>query len=367
MKKNIFCIILVVIGIWIIPNQTIFAQKDNLIDHNNFNLRAEVDQKGNVVLNWHQFEADEIIIARNKKRLVVFEGKIPTTFVDEAPLAYEKNSYRIIAIRKKKENRLESIHSSLSKEVSVQPQITSTEKYLCYDKQTALLSIPEAKGATYKWFKDGKPYPHALDLSVLSIQGAGIYHAEVKIDDKIFQIDPITIPEGDRIDLKVRTIRNISGKIVRLETDQQAGIKYFWSPVITKNNNKTLNRDHFGVGVSYDVPMDLTEVSVSAQLDGGCSTHQIIKIENSLVEENFASIYPNPFTERFILRLKNATKGSIKLSVSDLQGKTIWQFETLSENALFEKEVDLNGQAKGVYLLRVQTDEGAWTQKLIKE
>ncbi len=84
-------------------------------------------------------------------------------------------------------------------------------------------------------------------------------------------------------------------------------------------------------------------------------------------EESFADIYPNSFAERFTLRLKNATKGSIKLNIFDLQGKEIWQFETKGENALFEKEINLSEQAKGAYLLRVQTEEGTWTQKLVKE
>ena len=367
MKKYIYFIILVVIGIWTIPNQAIFAQKNTEIDQNNFNLRVKVNEKGSVELEWNQIEAYEIIIARNKQALVKFEGTLPTSFIDNAPLVYEKNAYRIVATRKGNGKTPEAIYTSLTQEANIQPQIKSTAEFLCHENQTALLTIPEAKGATYKWFKDGAPYPHSLDLSVLSIRGTGKYHAEVKIEDKIFQIDPLIIPEGKKIDLKVRTIRNTSGKIVRLETDQQAGVRYYWSPVLTKDNHKTINRNHFGTGVIYDVPADIKEISVSAQLDGGCSSYQFIKIENNLVEENLADMYPNPFAERFTLRLKNITKGLIKLSISDLQGKEIWQFEAKSENALLEKEIDLNGQAKGVYLLRVQTDEGTWTEKLIKE
>ncbi len=61
-----------------------------------------------------------------------------------------------------------------------------------------------------------------------------------------------------------------------METDQKEGVSYFWSPVLTKDKAKTFVREHFGTGIIYNVPTDIKEIALTAQLDGGCSNFQII-------------------------------------------------------------------------------------------
>lgn len=70
-------------------------------------------------------------------------------------------------------------------------------------------------------------------------------------------------------------------------------------------------------------------------------------------------VYPNPSTGIFMVRTENG-KAIHKLTVFDLQGRAVWQ---QTNQPRFE--VDLSAQAKGIYLIKTDTDAGTEIKKVI--
>lgn len=73
------------------------------------------------------------------------------------------------------------------------------------------------------------------------------------------------------------------------------------------------------------------------------------------------NVFPNPGSGSYTITLENESGSSLK--VLDLTGRLILERELLEK----EVEVNLNDQAKGIYIFMVQTSSGLKTQKVIKQ
>lgn len=68
------------------------------------------------------------------------------------------------------------------------------------------------------------------------------------------------------------------------------------------------------------------------------------------------ALYPNPTNGRFTLRFNSAAARSVTVSISTVTGQQVWSGAYTHEGGRFMKEIDLSGQAKGVYLVEVNAD-----------
>ena len=75
-------------------------------------------------------------------------------------------------------------------------------------------------------------------------------------------------------------------------------------------------------------------------------------------------MYPNPATSQTNL-IVSAVNGETKITLSDVQGRTLNTIIAKPVNGIIEKTIDLNNLAKGVYYIRIQNSEINKTQKLI--
>jgi hypothetical protein len=82
--------------------------------------------------------------------------------------------------------------------------------------------------------------------------------------------------------------------------------------------------------------------------------------ENSLF--NF-QISPNPSTGFVNLSIENATE--VIINLYDLSGRNIFQSNYSNLNTYFNREINFNPIAKGVYLLNVNADGKLATKKII--
>ena len=55
------------------------------------------------------------------------------------------------------------------------------------------------------------------------------------------------------------------------------------------------------------------------------------------------------------------------LSLTDMMGKNISQWEAKTENGNYEQEISLENLSKGVYFISVKIGERVMTQKFVKE
>ncbi|MDP1745759.1 MAG: GEVED domain-containing protein [Bacteroidota bacterium] len=85
--------------------------------------------------------------------------------------------------------------------------------------------------------------------------------------------------------------------------------------------------------------------------------------ENEIL--NTISVYPNPTTGLFNITTSNANFTQLTISVIDIQGKEVFNTSDKNYSANYNKQINLDGLAKGIYYIRLTTGDGVKTQKLI--
>ncbi|MEP6513661.1 MAG: T9SS type A sorting domain-containing protein, partial [Parafilimonas sp.] len=78
------------------------------------------------------------------------------------------------------------------------------------------------------------------------------------------------------------------------------------------------------------------------------------------------SIQPNPATENTIFVFNN-NLSSAQIILNDAAGKVVYQKNLAAINAGYQLSIPLNNMAKGVYFIKIISDSGTQTQKLVVE
>jgi len=85
-------------------------------------------------------------------------------------------------------------------------------------------------------------------------------------------------------------------------------------------------------------------------------------LSTTSVELSDLKIYPNPSNGKFVLEIPNLLN-SMKVQVMDVTAKCIWKQEVLTRINMIE----LNNASPGVYFVKLRTEEGSVTKKIIIE
>ncbi len=98
---------------------------------------------------------------------------------------------------------------------------------------------------------------------------------------------------------------------------------------------------------------------------GEVKTFVITSGLNSIDTDNLnVNLYPNPASNNTTLSIKGIN-GKVKISITDVQGRTISTLEREITNGEVNHSINLEAYAKGVYYIRIQSDNSIKTQKLI--
>jgi hypothetical protein len=82
-------------------------------------------------------------------------------------------------------------------------------------------------------------------------------------------------------------------------------------------------------------------------------------------DETFkVSVYPNPTTGNFLLTVTGLGNENASITLTDTHGQTV-SSETASGVKTYARKIDLSGYPKGVYILKVQTDNHLATEKVV--
>lgn len=97
-----------------------------------------------------------------------------------------------------------------------------------------------------------------------------------------------------------------------------------------------------------------------------CKTVDVnsVGIEDLAILNSF-DIYPNPTTGSLTFEIKTADYKEVRIELFDLVGKSIGAFRLNDRTAGSKHAVDLSGNSEGVYLVKIQTEKGAATKKVI--
>jgi hypothetical protein len=77
------------------------------------------------------------------------------------------------------------------------------------------------------------------------------------------------------------------------------------------------------------------------------------------------NVYPNPTEGMFNINITNARFNQFSVSIVDIQGKEVYSHVEKNNSSVYNKQVDLEGFAKGVYYIKMYTDRNIKIQKLV--
>jgi hypothetical protein len=124
-----------------------------------------------------------------------------------------------------------------------------------------------------------------------------------------------------------------------------------------------VNSDIFTTSQS-EITVPLTEIknkiSVTTDLDCQGSFEELIVLNNELI------IYPNPIAEGNLnIQLGNSTTKKIKVALFSINGYKVYGKEHRVDNGVLQINVD--GLAKGIYILNIKSGEKLTTYKIIRK
>jgi alpha-amylase len=132
-----------------------------------------------------------------------------------------------------------------------------------------------------------------------------------------------------------------------------------WHTLRIRNTSNAQSGQKCWVKVTYTAPQVVN--TTGAKQKCACSQTGVGLTENPV--QNVA-VFPNPFNERIVIEGMNAEETIQQVLIFNTHGALIMQFEG---NQTMLQEVDASSLAKGIYYLEVRTEQGGFTEKIIKE
>jgi hypothetical protein len=81
---------------------------------------------------------------------------------------------------------------------------------------------------------------------------------------------------------------------------------------------------------------------------------------NITVHDNPVSIYPNPSNGKFEINLKSDYNNSSEIKIYDIIGKEIY----FSKGSQFPLQIDLTDQPKGIYFIKIKSENRIFSEKI---
>jgi hypothetical protein len=90
---------------------------------------------------------------------------------------------------------------------------------------------------------------------------------------------------------------------------------------------------------------------------------------SNITESNLISIYPNPFSNTFLISLNLTSDSNVELTLIDALGKEIAYYQTKESAGVFNKTIDAStlNLSNGTYLVKIKLNEKVLFKKMIKQ
>lgn len=134
------------------------------------------------------------------------------------------------------------------------------------------------------------------------------------------------------------------------------------------SNNCNISGNPFTCLPNYVSAMDSTTLTYPLCINGntvnnphGCA--QTVSINENRMDE-ILKVYPNPSNGKYYVKLSEGMKGpEININVYNLLGELILNTKTQSSIS----QIDLGHQPNGIYIIRINTSNQSFNQRLIKQ
>ncbi len=145
--------------------------------------------------------------------------------------------------------------------------------------------------------------------------------------------------------------------------------------IILKYNGSTWVKDYEYTGMNSELFTGITStpngniiavasIGIIKMKSGGSTPTGVDGIET---DQKNVSVYPNPFSSNFVIRLSQAGSEHVSLSLTDLQGRVLKAFYDKTPGGNSSISVDAGDLANGIYFYTLTTSDTSITGKLVKE
>ncbi|MGB0522091.1 MAG: CARDB domain-containing protein [Flammeovirgaceae bacterium] len=123
----------------------------------------------------------------------------------------------------------------------------------------------------------------------------------------------------------------------------------------------TVSYAYFVVAVSIDELNNLNSTAMSNVAVSGLVSATIDELL-----ESTTMVSPNPSTGIFNVRMDNSYSGKLTFELFDVAGRSMDIEDYMKSGVTLQRVVDLNGKQSGVYILRISSENGFITRRLMK-
>ena len=113
--------------------------------------------------------------------------------------------------------------------------------------------------------------------------------------------------------------------------------------------------------------VDNTTYKVTIVDQNGClieASNLILNIDPD-INENVIKIYPNPSTGQFFVEFNNQLNKELFIRIYNVVGQVVYTYKVDPLDTFVKKEINLENEAKGVYMLQITGPDSKLTKKLI--
>ena len=130
---------------------------------------------------------------------------------------------------------------------------------------------------------------------------------------------------------------------------------YYPGPVDKNNGGVDLTFKAYPIGTCTDTATDVVHITLTFPAGIGDNSSGVFGVILS----------PNPSNGTFSLVIHGIRNVEARISISDLTGKEIYSENGTSSTNNLTKEINMAGYPKGIYLIKVRTDQQSTTKKLV--
>jgi hypothetical protein len=96
-------------------------------------------------------------------------------------------------------------------------------------------------------------------------------------------------------------------------------------------------------------------------------TSLALSVKPNALNTNSLNLYPNPTKDQLLVSVNGSSNQVASFEIINIDGKVVLRDETRYNGAAQAKRVDVSQLSKGVYMVRMTTESGVFTQKFIKQ
>jgi hypothetical protein len=248
----------------------------------------------------------------------------------------------------------------------VAPLISSSADSICAG-DSIMLSIGSAFAPyTIHWFQDSVYLNNLDNDTTIYVHTSGNYRATVT--------NPTTqcmATSADTAAIVVSGTVPTGGGIVHANTvvyvnpyTPGAYVEWYYdSTLVTGQNGSSM--PYVGIGTYYATlyppgfPQCSFTTGVLAVLPSG--------VEETQADVYNLSVFPNPNTGVFSVKVNVLTPGSVTISLTDMLGRSVYDNTVLNQSGEVRDNINVSSLAKGVYTLVVDTDKGKAAKQVVIE